>query len=516
MTERGSDPDTLDKLRRERDLYAGLLNLNLESDPEPFLKSALELISSVVGAECGCLELFGSDDMRSGWFHSTGFSVEEIGDVRATISRGIIAEAVASGRVVLTPSAVLDPRFRDRASVQRAKTDAVLCAPIGRDPPRGVLYLQGRMPGGFDRDSIPPVEIFARHLAPLVREFEQRRRYAGKDRVAELRAKLIATDLIGRSRALGDLLHEVELVAPLDVGVLIYGDNGTGKTQLARIIHRNSPRASGPFVELNCATLPPELAENELFGSAQGAHSTATRRIEGKIAAAENGTLFLDEIGDLHTGAQAKLLQFLQSKTYCALGSTRTVTADTRILAATRFDLEQEVAANRFREDLFYRLQVMTIRVPSLSERVDDIPILARYFCERAFRKHKLPNVELSPGAIRALEAAEWPGNVRQLAYSVERATIRVASERMQRIEASHIFPDHAVSRDSSEPLTYQSETRRFQEQLVKRSLLAEDWNISATARRLDLTRTHLYNLIKSFGLKDQSSDGLGRARETR
>jgi transcriptional regulator with GAF, ATPase, and Fis domain len=490
----------LERIRKERDLYAGLLNLNLERDPEPFLRSALELVSGIVGATEGYLELFGDGVADNRWSHAVGFSSDELESIRASVSSGIIAEAVASEKVVLTPSALLDPRFKDRLSVQRSKIDAELCAPIGRDPPRGVLYMQSASMGVFNRDAVARVELFANHLAPLVNEYLRRRRSQGHDLAAELRTKLGAEDFVGSSRALAEALREVELVAPLEVGVLLHGETGTGKTQLARLIHRNSPRAGGPFVELNCAALPEQLIESELFGAAPGAHSTATRRVEGKVAAAEDGTLLLDEVSELSLPAQAKLLQLLQAKEYYPLGASKPVKTDTRIIAATNVDLAQAVSDKRFREDLYYRLQVITVRVPSLAERAEDAVPLARHFCERALRTHKLPHVELSPGAQRAIENAEWPGNVRQLAHAVEAATIRAAAQRLQRVEASQLFAGAAPGDGAA--LTFQEETRRFQTQLLKRVLEAEDWNVSAAARRLDLTRAHVYNLIKSFGLQ--------------
>jgi Nif-specific regulatory protein len=491
-----------DHVRKERDLYRGLLRLNLEGDPHAFLRDALELIVGVMGAAQGYLELFAPDDAEVPWRYSFGFSERQADEVRELVSRGIIAEAVASERVVFTPSALLDPRFRDRESVRRSRIDIVLCAPIGRDPPCGVVYLQGGA-GLAAPEANGWLTQFAEHLAPLRQHLVLRRESQAGSELNALRKRLGAQTFQGRSPALFGLLQEIEHLAPLEVGVLLTGETGTGKTEIARLIHANSPRASRPFVELNCAALPDTLIENELFGSMAGAHSTAARRTEGKVAAAQGGTLLLDEIGDMSLPAQAKLLQLLQAKEYYPLGASRPTKADVRVIAATHVDLQTAVQERRFREDLRYRLEVMTVRVPSLGERPEDRGLLATYFCERASKAHKLARIGFSPAAIRAVESAEWPGNVRQLANVVESATIRAASQRAAQIEVHHLFPKTNSDAPAASPTrTFQEETRRFQADLVKRVLETNSWNVSAAARELDLTRAHLYNLINAFGLK--------------
>src|SRR6266404_3259457 len=290
----GWTPPRKNPRRRERGLYRRLLDLGRQDEPEPFLREALGLIVEVTGARHGYLELH--DDDRTGtprWALAHGFTAEQLAGVRAAISGGIIAEAVATGKTIVTPSALLDERFRARESVRIGQIEAVLCAPIGDDPPRGVLYLQNRAGHGFfSEDDRVCAETFARHLAPLVdRVLARQRERAGMDATAPVRARLRAPDVIGRGTALATALHHVALVAPLDVHVLLTGETGTGKSQLARVIHDNGPRATHPFVTLNCAALPETLIESELFGALPGAHSTATRRIAGKVESAERGTL---------------------------------------------------------------------------------------------------------------------------------------------------------------------------------------------------------------------------------
>ncbi len=498
-----SDTEAL-RCRRERDLYRRLLDLGAQNDLRAFLREALALVVDLTGADQGYLELHGGRDAtrRSRWWIAHRLSDEEVEGVQTTISRGIIAEAIATGKTIVTPSALLDPRFRDRGSVRLARIEAVLCAPIGSDPPFGVLYLQGRSDSGpLSADDQTNAEIFARHLAPLADRLLLQQR--APDPTAPFREKLNVANVIGRSPALAALLRQVALVAPLDVHVLLTGESGTGKSQIARAIHDNGPRAAFPFVELNCAALPEALVESELFGAISGAHSTANRRVEGKFAAAERGTVLLDEIGDLALPAQAKVLHLLQSKQYYPLGSSKPVHANVRVIAATNVDLQRAVAERRFREDLLYRLQVLPVRVPALRERRDDIAELAAHFCAVACERHTLPWLELSRGAVRAAESAEWPGNVRQLANAVEAAAIRAAGDRATFVERSHLFPEAMPPQaEDNEVVTFQEATRRFQAQLLRETLEDAGWNVMEVARRLDLARSHVYNLIHAFGLE--------------
>jgi Nif-specific regulatory protein len=275
-------PDEIERLRRERDLYRRILDLGTNDEIETFLGEVLRLLVELTGAARGYIELYGAAGLDAGvrWSMSEDCTDEEIAEIRRLLSKGIIAAALESGRTIITPSAMLDPRFRERESVRGASIEAVLCAPVGTETPVGVVYLHSRKGAApFDEDDRVRVELFARHVAPLCdRLLVRHLLLASDDATKPWREKLKLSGVIGHSRALAEALQEAAAAAPLrDVTVLLTGESGTGKTQLARVIHENSPRAGGPFVELNTAAIPESLVESELCGSAQGAQSAAMR-----------------------------------------------------------------------------------------------------------------------------------------------------------------------------------------------------------------------------------------------
>ncbi|WP_438032338.1 sigma 54-interacting transcriptional regulator [Sorangium sp. So ce204] len=504
------------RVEKERDFYRMLLELGQADEIDPFLSDALALIVEISGALRGYIELmFAPDDREPAFWVAHGCEDQDIAKIRAAFSRGVMAEAIATGRTISTVSALLDPRFRSSKSVQQNRIEALICAPVGSAPPVGVVYLQDRaQKGPFSEEARRHVEVFARHITPFAdRLLLRRRRSDEADSTRLPRRTLRADDIVGRSRALAEMLAQVAAAAPLDVAVLLTGASGTGKTQLARVIHESSPRAHGPFVELNCAALPEGLLESELFGALPGAHSTAARKIEGKVAAAERGTLFLDEIGELKPYGQAKLLQLLQSKEYYPLGGARPVRADVRVIAATNIDLKVAVQRKEFREDLLYRLQVLPIRLPSLTERREDVALLSEHFCAKTCKAHGFSRLQLSVDALCAVEAAEWSGNVRELGHAVEAAAIRAAAEGVAQIERRHLFPAAAgASRPEKgavapvevgpyRGLTFQEATRRFQAALLRDALEENGWNVTEAAAKLDLARSHAYRLVRAFDL---------------
>ena len=502
----GRDADAA-LLRQERDLYLRLLELGHQTDIAPFLEAALALLVEITGAHEGYLELHDEADPPEGprWSISHALSSDQIEDVRATRSRGIIAQALATGRTILTPSALDDPRFKDFKSVRKSRITAVLCAPIGNDPPRGVLYLTGRASGGpFTEEDRARAEVVTRHLAPFVdRLLLQHRCSIADDPARTLRARLRLDDVIGRSRMMAAVFQEVAVAAPSSKTVLLTGQTGSGKTQIARVIHENSPRARHPFVEVSCTTLAHGLGGTQLFGYKRGAFTDAREDSPGLVAAAEHGTLFLDEIGDMTLDDQGKLLQLLQSRQYYPLKSTTPVKADIRVIAGTHVDLERAVAEGRFREDLLFRLDVFTIRLPSLEERREDIAELAAFFCAESCRNEGHAPRQLSRDAICALEAAKWPGNVRKLANVIGVGVERAVSEGVLQVERRHLFPDApSEPGGTTRPATYQDAMRDFQGRFLREALAATGGNVSETARRLDMARGYLYDLIKAHGIE--------------
>ncbi len=500
-----TDPD---RVLWERDLYRQLLDLGAQDDLEAFLEDALRLILELTNSDQGYLELNDAATDESGaWSLARRMSEDEVDAVRTRISRGIIAEALATGETIATHSALLDERFSEQKSVQAAGIGAVVCAPVGGRSGLGAVYLgRDRRGGQYTDADREAAEIFARHLAPLADGLVRAARESRTtDATRELRDRNDLRGILGRSDALARALEPAMLAAPLEVTVLLTGESGTGKTQLARAIHDNSARCRGPFVELNCAALPDALIESELFGARAGAHSAASNDVSGKVEAAEGGTLFLDEVGELPVAAQAKLLQLLQSHEYFPLGATTPQQADIRVLAATNADLEARVGEKLFREDLYYRLHVLPIRLPGLRERREDVVELAQALCARVVEQNRLGDLSLSPSALRAIHGADWPGNVRELESTIAASAIRAAGDRATEIGERHVFPavaDTPPIDAASERLSFQEATRFFQRDLLARTLEETDWNVTETSRRLDLARSRVYALIDGFGFK--------------
>jgi Nif-specific regulatory protein len=488
----------------ERRFYRRLLELGTQVEQEPLLASALELIVEVTGATLAYLELFDEDPIGPRYWKAHGCADAEVAVIRESLSRGIIAAAIAAGQTVETPSARDDERFAKLASVRHNEIEAVLCAPIGR-PPVGALYLQGRDAGGpFTKRDRDWAELFAAQLALVAERLGPRTRQPeNEDHTAEVRRRF-RCQIVGRSSALAKVLTEAADMAPLDIGILVTGPTGSGKSLLARSIHENSRRTGKPFVALNCGAIPSTLIESELFGAEKGAFTGAHAKTQGKVAAARGGTLFLDEIGDLANDAQVKLLQLLQDKIYYPLGSSQPVTSDVRVIAATHRDLKERMAQGLFRSDLYYRLNGIVIDMPALAARRDDIPLLVEQFCAEACRQHGLRAMRVSRRVMSMAREMRWDGEIRELASTVEAAVVRADAAGATTLLEHHFATGRPTGGDDT--LTYREAMRRSQRRIILDALEEVDWNVSKAADRLDMARAHLYSLITELELKRPAS----------
>ncbi|MEO0108186.1 MAG: sigma-54 dependent transcriptional regulator [candidate division WOR-3 bacterium] len=310
--------------------------------------------------------------------------------------------------------------------------------------------------------------------------------------------------MLGASPAMGRVIELIERAAPVKSSVLILGESGTGKELVARAIHNKSPRAGKSWVPLNCAAIPSELVESELFGHERGAFTGATAQKPGKLELADEGTLFLDEIADMSLPAQAKLLRFLQEGEFQRVGGTRTITVDTRVVAATRKNPIEEIKAGQFREDLYYRLNVINIQVPPLRERREDIPLLAQHFLVAVCDENGIPATTMTDDALAALTAHDWPGNVRELRNIAERLAVLTRASEITAADVNLV-----LSRLDADPggLAPTSQTLRqavedFERKFILGLLERKQWNISEAARILDVDRRHLYRILERLGIK--------------
>jgi two-component system response regulator GlrR len=303
-------------------------------------------------------------------------------------------------------------------------------------------------------------------------------------------------EIITRNPAMEDVLAKARLVADTDASVLIYGESGTGKELLARAIHNASARRERPFVAVNCGAIPEQLLESELFGHVKGSFTGATRDHKGLFQTADKGTLLLDEIGDMPAALQIKLLRALQERQVRPVGSNQTYEIDVRVISATHRNIEAEMAAGNFREDLFYRLNVVTLHLPSLAERREDIPLLANYFLAEITEKYKKTVNGYAPDALELLVGASWPGNVRQL-YNVIEQSVALATTPL--LPASSV--QQAIQHQQSEFASFEEARRKFERDYLAQLLKITDGNVTQAARLAKRNRTEFYKLLQRHQL---------------
>lgn len=306
--------------------------------------------------------------------------------------------------------------------------------------------------------------------------------------------------LIGESQKMKDIESQIAMAAQSNSRVLIFGESGTGKEVAARLLHEQSVRNKKSFVEVNCAAIPQELIESELFGHEKGSFTGAVEKKIGKFELADGGTLFLDEIGDMSLKTQAKVLRVIETQEFQRVGGNKTITVDVRIIAATNKDLKEESRKGSFREDLFFRLNVIPLQLPPLKERKDDIPLLVKYFLESLAAEYGKQAKKISSEILRELQSYDWPGNVRELKNVIERLVIMTPSDT---ITTTNLFP--MIELKGSDYLTYatlKDARDAFEKDYIARKLEEHNWNVSKTADALDVERSNLHRKIKAYDIK--------------
>lgn len=357
------------------------------------------------------------------------------------------------------------------------------------------------LPKPLDRDKLLVTIRNALEQSRLAAEFRQlQERLEGK------------YEIIGKSQRIQEVLELIDRVAPTDARVLILGENGTGKELVARAIHRRSKRMGETFVEVNCAAIPADLIESELFGHEKGSFTGATTQRIGKFEQADGGTLFLDEIGDMSLQAQAKVLRALEEGRIERVGGNKLIPVNVRVIAATNKNIDVEIKKGTFREDLFHRLQVITINVPPLRERTEDIPLLVEAFIADVCSRNGLPVKNIAPEAMQELMRRDWPGNVRELRNAVERLVILSPGNSID----MRVLGETTSSRNESEDFlnfngTFQDFKEKAEAAFIKKQLERHKWNISKTAEALDIQRSHLYTKMRRYGLaKNEANNEAG------
>jgi DNA-binding NtrC family response regulator len=354
------------------------------------------------------------------------------------------------------------------------------------------------LPKPLDRDKLLVTIRNALHQARLAHE---------KQKLEE--AVEGKRQILGESAKIKEVLEIIDRVAPTDARVLITGENGTGKELVARAIHRKSKRADKPFVEVNCAAIPAELIESELFGHEKGSFTGATGQRIGKFEQADGGTLFLDEIGDMSLAAQAKVLRALEEGKIERVGGNKLIPVDVRVIAATNKNIEAEIKKGNFRDDLYHRLNVIPIHVAPLRERREDIPVLVKAFIDDVCTRNGLAKKTISEEGVRELAKRDWPGNVRELRNAVERLVILSPGSQID----LRVLETFGTGRSTeSEDIinmsgTFQEFKERAEAAFIRRQLERHRWNISKTAEALDIQRSHLYTKMKRYGLMRESDE---------
>jgi len=474
---------------------------------EVLARDILERVFEVVPAQRGSIFLLGSTSSEDEFAWVLGRHRSATAKDPVPVSRTILRRVLGEGLGLLVNRVSQNEELAKVESIYRGKTQSILSVPlVAAGRPVGVLYLDSTDPlTPFDEAHLELATAIAGLTASALESAHSLE--TARTENQDLRAYLhLEHNMVGESGAVRAVLRFVAKVGPTDSTVLVLGESGTGKELVARAIHRASPRASKPFVTINCATLTENLLESELFGHERGAFTGAIGRKIGKLELANGGTVFLDEIGELAPGLQAKLLRLLQEHEFERVGGTRPIRVDVRFVAATNRNLQASVARGEFRADLFYRLNVVSIVMPPLRDRREDLPLLAGYFASKYAKKTHRVVSGITAEAQNALLRYDWPGNIRELENAIERAVVIGSTD----VILPEDLPESVLERQAGKPGTYHSALAAAKKELIRSAMRRARGSFTEAAGLLGVNPNYLHRLVNNLNLRAE----LGRSPE--
>ena len=488
--------------RVARDLNALLkisTTLNSVEGLEPLHHRLLESIVDVIPAERGVILTLGEDEYSS----VSRWEKTEGEDLPFAMSRTVVDRVREEKTGLLSNRMLADEMFQKAESLADSSTESVLCVPLTIvDELLGIIYLEtSSAEGAFCEDDLHLLTAVAGIAAPATQNARHMEWLKGENRRLQEDIN-IEHNMVGESQSMCEVHEFIAKAAPTDSSVLIYGESGTGKELAAHALHQNSLRAEKPFVAINCATLTESLLESELFGHEKGAFTSAVAQKKGKLEVANGGTVFLDEIGELAHTLQAKLLRVLQEHEFERVGGTRPIQVDIRLIAATNKNLEEAIQEGNFRDDLYYRLDVVSASMPPLRDRKEDIPLLAQYFVARFSEKCNREVVGIAPEARKCLMHYNWPGNVRELQNVIERAVVLGSSDVIQRED----LPDTLLETEptSGDPWNYHDAIKEKKKEIILKAVHETNGNYTEAAKLIKVSPNYLHRLIRTLDLKKE------------
>jgi len=448
---------------------------------------------------------------------SSGLSSSEVRRGQYRLGEGVTGRVAKTGLAELIPDISATPDFLNRTQARDNQKTAFLCVPIIHH--KEVIGTMSIDLPSREEDELNGYFLFLQHVAQILasavstirEEIEERNALSSENEMLrrQLGGRYSIDNMVGNCSAMRNVYEQIVQVANSAATVLIRGESGTGKELVARAIHFNSPRKNNAFISVNCAALPENLIESELFGHEKGAFTGATSRRTGKFELADGGTIFLDEVGDMSLSAQAKVLRVLQESQFERVGGSETKKVNVRVLAASNKDLLEESQQGRFRQDLFYRLNVVPVQVPPLRKRLSDIPLISQYFLKQTAEELGQKPKKISGKALDALMDYSWPGNVRELKNLIERLVILTSSQTIEAGDLPVLGPVKSLQEQYFDKDTYNDFRESVEKDFFRGKLKANSYNVSKTARKLGMQRSNLYKKLEKYDIpyKRKSDD---------